>query len=107
MTPAAQSRLWLTRVRLATYSASTEPATAASHETTTSGMSYEISIGRWNASMATKCMLQIPLPMATLPPSNQASRARPRAAATRAASVSAVYDAPIAISIESATSGAA
>ena len=58
------------------------------------------------ASIPTKCMLQMPMPSATLPPASHAMRKRPYAALTRAESASAVYDARMAIRMENATSAA-
>src|ERR1700692_472153 len=49
-------------------------------------------------------MDQMPSPMAPAPPISQKTRARPRAAVTRPARSSAVYDAQIAMRTESATS---
>src|SRR5690242_230574 len=104
--PAESSRGKRTSPRLAMNSANAEAPTAARNDPATTTTSYEIGTERRKASMATKCMLQMPVPMATLPPESHASRARPRAAVTRPASVSAVYDAQIASRIESATNGA-
>jgi hypothetical protein len=77
---------------------------ATSTERTTSGTSYIVGTGSLSASMATKCMLQIPMPIATDPPRSHAARRRPWAAVTRLARSSAAYDASIAITIERMTS---
>ncbi len=54
--------------------------------------------------MPMKCIDQMPMPMATAPPSSH-RRPPPRpASATRAASLSAVYETTIATRMESATS---
>jgi hypothetical protein len=53
--------------------------------------------------MPTKCMDQIPIPIENPPPSNQARVAQPVARRIRTASVSAVYDAKMATTRESAT----
>ena len=56
------------------------------------------------ASMATKCIDQIPMPIATAPPASQTRWARPHVAAIRPANWNAVYDAMIAITTDSMTS---
>ena len=66
--------------------------------------SYEISIpGRLKANMPTKCIDQMPPPMAIAAAASQAPRARPDVARIRVARSSAVYEASAAISIDSAT----
>jgi hypothetical protein len=53
--------------------------------------------------MPTKCIDQMPTPMAKPPPSSQAHATRPVAARSCTASASAVYEAKIATTIEAAT----
>ena len=53
--------------------------------------------------MPTKCIAQMPTPMAKPPPTSQAQAATPAASRMRIASVSAVYDASMATSSESRT----
>ncbi len=77
--------------RLTTQSARAEARIATTTESVRSGTSYAIAIpGMRKASMPTKCMLQMPKPMAREPPPSHATRARPRAALTLVASASAV-----------------
>ena len=69
------------------------------------GIAKAIGIGRRNASIPTKCMAQMPEPIATAPPRIQANRERPAASVTRPARLSAEYDATLATSIDTRTSG--
>ena len=85
-------------------SASADAAMATSTDSSTSGTSYCIGTGRSSAIMPTKCMLQMPTPMATAPLSHQKLRPRPRARATRSVNSRATYDASTAITDEIATS---
>ncbi|MNS84465.1 hypothetical protein D3C72_1182940 [compost metagenome] len=62
-------------------------------------------MGRVNASMPTKCMDQMPMPMANAPPASQYFAAgSPLAALTRLAMPSAVYDARMATPRDTRTS---
>lgn len=64
-----------------------------------------MSMGRLKASMPTKCMAQIPMPIANAPPDNQYRAAgRPLAARTRFAMPNAVYDARTATPRDTRTS---
>src|SRR5690348_1639553 len=65
---------------------------------------YGTGIGRLNASMPTKCIDQMPTPMATAPPSSHSLCADPLPeAATRVAMSRATYDAMTATTYDSAT----
>ncbi len=80
----------LTERRLTTVKANAEATMATRTESSTSHTPYAIGRARWNASMPTKCMLQMPTPMATEPPASHARRSRPWATVNRAARSSAV-----------------
>lgn len=53
------------------HSAKAEQPMAMTSDSRVSGRSYPMGIGRLNASMPTKCMAQMPMPMAVAPPANQ------------------------------------
>jgi hypothetical protein len=75
--------------RLTCHSARPEAAIGSNSESIVIGVSKAISIGSWKASMPTKCMAQMPEPMAIAPPTVQASMARPLDSVTRPARLSA------------------
>ena len=64
ITPAIRRRRVGSSVRLTVNIARNAAAIAISAEATTSEASYSTAIGSWSASMPTKCMLQMPSPMA-------------------------------------------
>ena len=99
------SRVRLSSAWLTCHSARPEAATGSSRDTMVIGMSKAISIGSWKASIPTKCMAQMPEPIAIAPPTVQASMVRPFDCATRPARLSAEYEAAIATRIETTTKG--
>ena len=60
-------------------------------------------MGSDSASMPTKCIDQMPVPMAKPPPKSQSHATRPLAPRSRSAKVSAVYDARMATTIDETT----
>jgi hypothetical protein len=59
-----------------------------------------MAIGRDNASIPTKCIAQMPIPIAKPPPRSQANAGQPDVERMRNASVRAVYEARIATATE-------
>jgi hypothetical protein len=68
------------------------------------GMSYARAMGSEKASMPMKCIDQIPLPIASAPPTSQSRDNVPCARATRAESRSAVCDTKMATATDRTTS---
>ena len=67
-------------------------------------MEYLSGVPTEKASMPMKCIDQTPVPIATAPPSSQLRPTVPRDSATRAASLSTVYETTIATTMERVTS---
>ena len=100
--PAARRRTE-SEPRLATASAIADTATAAIHESNVRNLVYPSAMGNENASMPTKCMDQMPVPMATEPPIHQ-DRATPRSLVrTRFARSSVTYEAKLATKMDATT----
>ena len=77
---------------------------AMNSEVTVVGMSYASAIGSEKASMPTKCIDQMPLPMAKAPPPSQSLDGTPSLRATRAERLSAVWETKIATATDKTTS---
>ena len=71
-------------------SANVETTIAMSIDSSVTPRSYAISIGSISASMPTKCIAQIPMPIATPPPTSHAGAACLLATRMRNANVNAV-----------------
>src|SRR5882724_8985166 len=100
--PAAK-RLIESEPRLATASAIADTATAAIHERNVNSLVYPSTMGNEKASMPTKCMDQMPVPIAIEPPIHH-DNATPRSLLrTRLARSSVTYDAKLATMTEAAT----
>src|SRR5665213_2035201 len=104
ITAAITRSRWRTNGRTAIHSANAAAPIANTIDAATYQRSYATSIGSVSASMPTKCMLQMPTPIASATPSSHSARARPVLAKMRPARSSAVYDARIAMTTESTTS---
>src|ERR1700722_3212780 len=82
--PPARKLLRLKVRRLASHRANQEADTAIKRDRPVNGTSYDMGTGVRNESMPTKCIDQIPHPMAAAPPANQKGPDRcPWDAATR------------------------
>src|SRR3954468_2037088 len=89
---------------LAMESAKPEMAMAIASDARVVPTSYDSEIGRENASMPTKCIDQMPQPIATAPPVSHRRAGRWFALDTREERLSAVYETNTATTMESATS---
>src|ERR1700761_6850019 len=85
-------------------SANAESAIAIASDRAVIHGAYPMGTGRLKASMPMKCIDQMPMPIATDPPTSHHLDAFPWASVTRPAISSAVYEASIAISTEAITS---
>jgi hypothetical protein len=102
----APSERWKMLIRgvFAIARASAEVIIAMNSEVTVVGMSYARAMGSEKASMPMKCIDQIPLPMASAPPSSHSRDSAPRVRTTRTESPRAVCETKMATATDKATS---